>query len=170
VTGLCGYACGRARAALTRRQDAAPRRLGVGTDGSSPILECVLVRGGAVGLCEWPLVGAGGHCFVSFRLKRSNYAVTATPLARLQSPRAPLLPSDQKPTHMSARGSPCLGDHQRPGSARGRHPSGVPRDVLGARKLSARRRVQASYLGRCGWRWVAAECEQRRAAMSERSR
>lgn len=116
MTGLCGYACGRARAVLTRRQDAAPRRLGLGTDGSSPILECVLVRGGAVGLREWPLVGAGGHCFVSFRLKRSNYSVTATPLARLQSPRAPLLSSDQKPTHMSGRGSPCLGNHQRPGS------------------------------------------------------
>jgi len=84
VTGLCGYACGGACAVLTRRQYAAPRRLGLGPDGSSPILECVLVRGGAVGLREWPLVRAGGHCFVSFRLKRSNYAVTTTPFERLR--------------------------------------------------------------------------------------
>ena len=108
MTGLCGYACGGACAVLTRRQYAAPRRLGLGTDGSSPILECVLVRGGAVGLREWPLVRAGGHCFVSFRLKRSNYAVATTPFERLRSPRTPLLSSAQKPTHIAARASLCL--------------------------------------------------------------
>lgn len=123
MTGLCGYACGGACAVLTRRQYAAPRRLGLGPDGSSPILECVLVRSGAVGLREWPLVRAGGHCFVSFRLKRSNYAVTTTPFERLRSPRTPLLSSAQKPTHMSARRSPCLGDHQRPGKAPKRSPA-----------------------------------------------
>lgn len=117
MTGLCGYACGGARAALTRRQYAAPRRLGLGPDGSSPILESVLVRGGAVGLREWPLVRAGGHCFVSFWLKRSNYAVTTTPFERLRSRRTPLLSSAQKPTHMSVRHSPCLGNHHGPGSA-----------------------------------------------------
>lgn len=106
MTGLCGYACGGACAVLTRRQYAAPRRLGLGPDGSSPILECVLVRGGAVGLREWPLVRAGGHCFFSSRLKRSNYAVTTTPFERLRSPWTPLLSSAQKPTHMSARRSP----------------------------------------------------------------
>lgn len=35
----------------------------------------------------------------------SNYAVMTTPLERLRSPRAPLLSSDQKPTHTTVRRS-----------------------------------------------------------------
>jgi hypothetical protein len=170
VTGLCGYACGGACAALTRRQHTAPRRLGLGPDGSSPILECVLVRGGAVGLREWPLVGAGGHCFVSFRLKWSNYALTTAPLERLQNPRgtAAVVDSEAYAHHGATFPLPLHGieGQLRPGKA----PQRSHRRCASRCHLSSHRRLQASHLRRCRPRCVAAECEGRCPPIPKRSR
>jgi hypothetical protein len=166
VTGLCGYAWGCAGTALTRRQHAAPRRLGLGPDGSSPILECVLVRGGAVGLREWPLVGAGGHCFVSFRLKRSNYALTTAPLERLQNPpgTAAAVGSEAYAHHGPTFPLPLHGFEGQlsPGKA----PQRSQRRCARRCGLSSHRRLQAFYLRRCCWRYGAAKYGRRSAAMS----